>query len=232
MTIKGILFDLYGTLIDIETDESKDEIYRTIAHYLTYHGMYLHRGSSRALLPDHGLQKRRAARNIPKSTWKRSGTSFSYRKGSGSSHPRAIGKSPGAVYRAVSRNRLQLYPGVKEVLNTLRPATTRVGNRRPILLRHPRNPRRGLDGYFEPVIISSHYGYRKPDSRLFTKALDKMGLNAQRKWFVSATICSVTFTAQPCSESKPFLSTPTKARNLLRTWRRIIASASSTISSR
>ena len=43
MTIKGILFDLYGTLIDIETDESLEEIYRAIAHYLTYHGIYLHR---------------------------------------------------------------------------------------------------------------------------------------------------------------------------------------------
>ena len=43
MTIKAILFDLYGTLIDIETDESMDEIYRGIAHYLTYHGIYLHR---------------------------------------------------------------------------------------------------------------------------------------------------------------------------------------------
>ena len=38
MTIKGILFDLYGTLIDIETDESMDEIYRLISHYLTYQG--------------------------------------------------------------------------------------------------------------------------------------------------------------------------------------------------
>ncbi|MDD5170790.1 MAG: HAD family hydrolase, partial [Syntrophales bacterium] len=43
MTIKGILFDLYGTLIDIETNESLEEIYRGIAHYLTYHGVYLHR---------------------------------------------------------------------------------------------------------------------------------------------------------------------------------------------
>lgn len=33
MKIKAILFDLYGTLIDIETDESMDEIYRAIAHY-------------------------------------------------------------------------------------------------------------------------------------------------------------------------------------------------------
>ena len=43
MAIKGILFDLYGTLIDIETDESMEEIYRGIAHYLTYQGVYLHR---------------------------------------------------------------------------------------------------------------------------------------------------------------------------------------------
>jgi len=43
MAIKGILFDLYGTVIDIETDESLEEIYRGIAHYLTYHGVYLHR---------------------------------------------------------------------------------------------------------------------------------------------------------------------------------------------
>ena len=30
MAVKGILFDLYGTLIDIETDESREEIYRGI----------------------------------------------------------------------------------------------------------------------------------------------------------------------------------------------------------
>ena len=46
MTIKCILFDLYGTLIDINTDESLEEIYRGIAHFLTYQGIYLHRGRS------------------------------------------------------------------------------------------------------------------------------------------------------------------------------------------
>ena len=33
MPIRGIVFDLYGTLIDIETDESTEEIYRSIAHF-------------------------------------------------------------------------------------------------------------------------------------------------------------------------------------------------------
>ena len=83
------------------------------------------------------------------------------------------------VYRAVSRNRLQLYPGVKEVLNTLR-ASYRLALVTDAQSCYviPEVRAVGLGGYFEPVIISSHYGYRKPDSRLFTKALDKMGLNA------------------------------------------------------
>jgi putative hydrolase of the HAD superfamily len=47
MNIKGILFDINGTLIDIHTDEVMDEIYRAVSHFLTYHGIYLHRGEVR-----------------------------------------------------------------------------------------------------------------------------------------------------------------------------------------
>jgi putative hydrolase of the HAD superfamily len=36
----------------------------------------------------------------------------------------------------------------------------------------------GLDGYFDPLIISAHYGFRKPDARLIEKALDAMKLRA------------------------------------------------------
>ncbi len=34
----------------------------------------------------------------------------------------------------------------------------------------------GLDGYFESVVISSHYGFRKPDARLFQQTLANMNL--------------------------------------------------------
>jgi len=34
----------------------------------------------------------------------------------------------------------------------------------------------GLNGYFDPIIISANYGFRKPDMRLFRKALDTMKL--------------------------------------------------------
>jgi putative hydrolase of the HAD superfamily len=179
MTIKGILFDLYGTLIDIETDESKDEIYRTLAHYLTYQGVYLHRDEVRERYYQIMRQQREAsgeeyAEIDVEAIWNellmQEGIRFVPIRGQ-------LAKVLAQVYRAISRNRLQLYPGVKEVLNTLR-ASYRLGLVTDAQSCYviPEVRAVGLDGYFEPVIISSHYGYRKPDSRLFTKALDKMGL--------------------------------------------------------
>ena len=34
----------------------------------------------------------------------------------------------------------------------------------------------GLDGYFDPIILSAHYGFRKPDKRLTEIALEIMKL--------------------------------------------------------
>ena len=42
----------------------------------------------------------------------------------------------------------------------------------------------GLDGYFDPVIISARYGFRKPDQRLTAKALDSMNLTPSEVIFV------------------------------------------------
>src|ERR1700720_300388 len=49
MEIRALLFDVNGTLIDIETDEWMDEAYRAVAHFLTYQGIALGRGEVRDL---------------------------------------------------------------------------------------------------------------------------------------------------------------------------------------
>ena len=60
MDIRAILFDVNGTLIDIETDEGLEEIYRAIAHFLMYQGILLHRWEVRDLYFQI-MQKQRAA---------------------------------------------------------------------------------------------------------------------------------------------------------------------------
>src|SRR5579859_5601181 len=49
MDIRALLFDVNGTLIDIETDEGLEEIYRAIGHFLTYQGISLRRWEVRDL---------------------------------------------------------------------------------------------------------------------------------------------------------------------------------------
>ena len=47
MNVRGILFDLNGTLIDINTDEGNEQIYRSISHLLKYYGIRTSRGDVR-----------------------------------------------------------------------------------------------------------------------------------------------------------------------------------------
>ncbi len=179
MTIKGILFDLYGTLIDIETNEDMDEIYRAIAHYLTYLGVYLRRWEVRERYYRIMKQQKEArGEEYPEIDVEAIWNEFLLQEGIRSVPVRGLqAKVIAHIYRGVSRNRLQLYPDVKRVLNELQ---TRY---RLALISDaqscyaiPEIHAAGLDGYFDPIIISSHHGFRKPDSRLFRKALERMGL--------------------------------------------------------
>jgi putative hydrolase of the HAD superfamily len=179
--IKGILFDLYGTLIDIETNEGMEEIYRSIAHYLTYHGVYLHRWEVRdRYYRIMKLQKEAGSEEYPEIDVEAIWNEFLMQEGIRSPSIRGqLAKIIAHIYRGVSRNRLQLYPDVKRVLNELqtRYRLALISDAQPCYAL-PEIRAVGLEGYFDPIIISSYYGYRKPDSRLFKMALSRMGLES------------------------------------------------------
>ena len=89
------------------------------------------------------------------------------------------------AYRAASRFKLQLYPDVLKVLSALR------GHYRMAALSDgqsvwaiPELRSVGLLEYFDPVLISSDLGYRKPDPRMFEKTLDKMNLAPSEVLFI------------------------------------------------
>ena len=181
MAITGILFDLYGTLIDIETNETMDEIYRTIANYLTYHGVYLHRQEVRnRYYQIMNEQKEACGEEYPEIDVEAIWNEFLMQEGIKSSFNRGQqSKVIAHIYRSVSRNRLQLYPDVKRVLNELQ-MKYRLGliSDAQSCYALPEIRAVGLENRFESIVISSHYGFRKPDPRLFQKTLDNMQLNA------------------------------------------------------
>ena len=187
MAIKGILFDLYGTLIDIETDESLEEIYRGIAHYLTYQGVYLHRWEVRdryyRIMKE---QKEACGEECPEVDVEAIWNTFLKREGMKAAPARRkLALILAQMYRGISRKRLHLYPDVKRVLDELCPAYRMaiVSDAQPCYAL-PEMKAVGLDGCFDPIIISAQYGFRKPDKRLSEKALDIMKLKPTEAIFV------------------------------------------------
>lgn len=87
--------------------------------------------------------------------------------------------------RGISRRRLRLYPHVRQVLDILR-------ERFPLALvtdaqsAYARGElhKVGLLEYFDPIIVSGDFGYRKPDRRLFQSALAGMGVAAAHALYV------------------------------------------------
>ncbi len=187
MAIQGILFDLYGTLIDIETDESLEEIYRAIAHYLTYQGVYLHRGEVRdRYYQIMKAQKEACREECPEIDVERIWNEFLAREGMpADAERRKLALTLAQIYRGVSRKRLRLYPGVREVLDELSPVyrLAIVSDAQPGYAL-PEMKAVGLGDYFDPVIISAEYGFRKPDPRLMEKALGIMKLRPAETIFV------------------------------------------------
>lgn len=187
MAKEGILFDLYGTLIDIETDESMDEIYRGIAHFLTYEGIHLHRWQVRDLYWQIlKQQKKESNENYPEIDVTAIWDSFFKCNGIHSAPVRKrLCDILCHLYRGISRKRLQLYPEVLRVLDELR-FIYRIGiisDAQPCFAL-PEIQAVGLDGYFDPVVISADDGFRKPDPRLFSKALDLMKLKPSQVIYV------------------------------------------------
>ncbi|MCC7058655.1 MAG: HAD family hydrolase [Burkholderiaceae bacterium] len=179
MAVKAVIFDLYGTLIDIETDESMEEIYRAIAHYLGYHGIDLNRRDLRErYYRIMAQQKEACAEEYPEIDVEAIWNTMLRQEGIASAPGRRrLARVLAQLYRAISRKRLQLYPGVVRTLDALRPLyrLALVSDAQPCFAL-PEMRAVGLAGYFHPIVISAHHGFRKPDRRLFGKALALMKL--------------------------------------------------------
>jgi putative hydrolase of the HAD superfamily len=192
MDIRAVAFDVNGTLVRILTQDGTDQIFRSVAHFLTYQGIDLHRHQVRELyFGTMKAQQQASAEEHPEfdavAIWRSvldtHATAFTR-----ALPPEKLEQLPlflAEMYRGISRCRLRLYPQVREVLDVLR-------ERYPLAIvtdaqsAYARGElhKVGLLDYFDPVIVSGDHGYRKPDRRLFQLALDGMGVAAEHALYV------------------------------------------------
>ena len=169
----NFLFDLYGTLVDIQTDERSDDFWKKICILLKENT-----DRSEALRRQYEslCEKQKATgreeidltevframleeRELPAddaSVWQ-----FAAR------------------FRRDSRSRLQLFPEVGEILTGLRSRGAGVyllSNAQACFTRAELREL-GLNVYFDGIILSSEIGYKKPSAEFFRIALSSLGLH-------------------------------------------------------
>ena len=184
MDIRALLFDVNSTLIDIETDERMEEIYRAIGHFLTYQGIGLRRWAVHDLyFQVMKEQFEKSLETYPEfdvvAVWREIllRASGSYTRLLPEEKVRQLPLLIAEMQRGISRKRLCLYPQVQETLDQLKLRyRLAVVSDAQTAYAIPELRAVGLGEYFDPVIISGDYGYRKPDARLFQKALDALQL--------------------------------------------------------
>ena len=190
--IRGLIFDINGTLTDILTNEGYDDLYRVLGNFLMYQGISMSFDEvKRIYFEINKKQRGRSQEEYPE--FDAVGLFAEIIEKNATDYTKSLPKKKlsllpeitAELFRAASLFQLKLYPDVKETLKRLkkkyRIAAVSDGQ---AVWGLPELNAVGLAGFFSPLLISSDYGYRKPDHRLFKKALKKMDMKPEEVIFI------------------------------------------------
>ncbi|MDA8173893.1 MAG: HAD family hydrolase [Nitrospiraceae bacterium] len=182
---KAVIFDLYGTLIDIQTDEQEPWIYGVLAQYLSYYSVRI---TAEELRKEYQIEIRMAlgqsgqahadidVYNIFRSIMRRYGKS-----GPGRNEV----MSAAMLFRSLSRKRFGVFQGVYDSLARLsRNYRLAVVSDAQWVFTDPEMEMLGLTRFFRTRILSSRFGYRKPDTRLFEEALKRLWVRPEDSVYI------------------------------------------------
>lgn len=168
--IRAVVFDCYSTLIDIKTNEQKDEVFHYLSLYLQYYGAKM---DARKLGLALDLGKKQCLQSA-KERYPEIDLETVFRnilEKEGLANP-FLAESCCKLFRALSRERFQLFPDSLPVLEEMKksgyPIAVVSDAQKVFCLEE--GEMLGLTPFFSHVIMSTHLGFRKPDPRLFTIA--------------------------------------------------------------
>ena len=190
--IRGLIFDINGTLTDILTDEGRQELYRVVSNFLIYQGIFISPDELRDIY--FALNEKQRADSQEKhpefdavklfdEIIKKHATDYTHKLPK--KKLKVLPEMTAELFRAASLLQLKLYPDVKSVLKKLQKKyrLAAVSDGQDLWAKAELNAV-GLLDFFDPLLVSSEYGYRKPDERLFKKALKKMNMKPEEVIFI------------------------------------------------
>lgn len=185
---RNYIFDLYGTLVDIRTDERDRKLWEHMSLFYGYYGagyeaeelhqayLALINAKEKALKKKHTVQYAHEA--YPEIPIEEVFRGLYEDKGVEPDQPLVI--HTGQMFRAHATKFIRLYAHAKEMLMVLKEAGRGVyllSNAQRIFTEYELYYL-GIHDIFDGILISSDHGCKKPDERFFRILLERYGLEA------------------------------------------------------
>lgn len=184
------LFDLYGTLVDIHTEEWDPVLWKKLSYYMhtngasyqpeKLHERYLQLVSEAEAVAAAALPEPKNALSMAEIDLAETFSALYLEKGVRASD--TLIASTALFFRIASLRKLRLFDGVIELLSALQSAGKKIyllSNAQSLFTR-PELAILGLPSYFDGIVLSSEAGRKKPDPAFYEALLTTYELDPAR----------------------------------------------------
>jgi len=194
------IFDLYGTLVDIRTDENKEELWEKLSLFYAFYGAFytpeeLARSYKRLtgeMTAGHEELRRDSHEAFPEIRIEEVFRALFEEKRIAPDEP--LVRHAGQFFRILSMEFIRLYDGTEEMLSAVKESGRKIyllSNAQRIFTEYEMNAL-GITKYFDGIFISSDEGCKKPDLKFFRKLIDTCGIDPERAVMVGNDgICDI-----------------------------------------
>ncbi len=185
MKNKAVFFDLYGTLINIKTDEGDMSTYEALSRYLSYHFVFISSESLKKIyfekVQQHLVQSREPFPEVD--VYK---IFFDIMHSYGTKkYSKNIVIDISMLFRSLTIRRFEAFEGIYDVLGEIshKYKTALISDAQWVFT-EPEMAILGIDRFFKCRLFSSRYGFKKPDKRLFNIAMKKTGVRPEESIYI------------------------------------------------
>ena len=196
MRYQNYIFDLYGTLVDIHTDESKVSLWKKIAVYFSaqgaaYTGKELKERYIALIREEEKKLHRKLKKKYPNITVKEVEINLDrvfvklYKEKGVAANRQKI-KDSMLAFRAITMEKLRLFPGALELLQSLKAAGKGIYllSNAQTSFTLPEMKALGLVEYFDDIFFSSDLEVKKPSARFYEALFERHGLKKEESVMV------------------------------------------------
>lgn len=184
---KNYVFDVYGTLVDIHTNEYEIATWQKLAKTLAFYDVnYTAEELKEAYFMSCDLQMKQGEKKFQRPEVDVVEVFRHIFANKNKKASKTLATHLAQEFRAFSTERLALYNGVVETLNKLKRAKKKLfilSNAQRCFTR-PELVKLGIAKYFAGIVYSSDYGCAKPDPALFNVLTDKYKLDKKETVYI------------------------------------------------